>query len=123
MPVIAIDGPGGAGKSTVAQALAGRLGLQRLDTGAMYRAVTLLALEKGIATDDALRLTELAETLSIDVGDRVVVDGTDVTEAIRSAAVDAAVSAVSAHPGVRRALVERQRGLGESARLWRRRRA
>ncbi len=109
MPVIAIDGPGGAGKSTVAQALAGRLGLQRLDTGAMYRAVTLLALEKGIATDDALRLTELAETLSIDVGDRVVVDGTDVTEAIRSAAVDAAVSAVSAHPGVRRALVERQR--------------
>ena len=53
MPVIAIDGPGGAGKSTVAQALAERLGLQRLDTGAMYRAVTLLALEKGIATDDA----------------------------------------------------------------------
>jgi CMP/dCMP kinase len=109
VPVIAIDGPGGAGKSTVAQALAARLGLERLDTGAMYRAVTLVALQKGIATDDAARLADLAGGLSIEVGGRVLVDGVDVTDAIRSPEVDAAVSAVSAHPGVRRELVERQR--------------
>lgn len=109
MPVIAIDGPGGAGKSTVAQALATRLGLERLDTGAMYRAVTLVALREGIPTDDAERLAQLARSLAIEVGPRVLVDDEDVTDAIRSSEVDAAVSAVSAHPGVRHELVARQR--------------
>lgn len=109
MPVIAIDGPGGAGKSTVAQALAKRLGLERLDTGAMYHAVTLVALRRKIASDDAERLGDLARSLSIDVGDRVTVEGEDVTQAIRTDEVDKEVSAVSAHAEVRRALVERQR--------------
>jgi CMP/dCMP kinase len=109
VPVIAIDGPGGAGKSTVAQALSTRLGLERLDTGAMYRAVTLVALQRGISTDDGERLGELARSLSIEVGERVTVDGADVTAAIRSHEVDANVSAVSAHPQVRRELVARQR--------------
>ncbi len=109
MAVIAIDGPGGAGKSTVAQALAERLGLERLDTGAMYRAVTLAALQRGIAIDDGDRLALLAQALSIELDGRVIVDGVDVTDAIRSPEVDAAVSAVSAHPGVRTELVARQR--------------
>ncbi|MGP8162867.1 MAG: (d)CMP kinase [Acidimicrobiales bacterium] len=109
MPVIAIDGPGGAGKSSVAAELATRLGVARLDTGAMYRAVTLLALRRGIPTSDGPRLGELARELDLEVAGRVTVDGEDVTEAIRAPGVDAAVSAVSAHAAVRRALVARQR--------------
>ena len=109
MPLIAIDGPGGAGKSSVAAALAARLGVERLDTGAMYRAVTWCALQRGIATDDEARLGELARDLHLAVAERVTVDGEDVTGAIRSPEVDAAVSAVSALAAVRRALVARQR--------------
>lgn len=109
MPVIAIDGPSGAGKSSVAAALAVRLGVERLDTGAMYRAVTLCALRLGIPTSDAAALAGLARDLDLKVGGRVTAEGEDVTEAIRTPEVDAAVSEVSAHAAVRAALVARQR--------------
>src|SRR5205085_11803796 len=93
--VIAIDGPAGAGKSTVAAALAQRLGLARLDTGAMYRAVAFAALRDGIDPGDGLRLGALARALNLDVGERVMVDGMDATAAIRGPEVPAVVSAVS----------------------------
>ncbi len=109
MLLIAIDGPGGAGKSSVAAALAERLGIERLDTGAMYRAVTLSALRRGIATSDGEKLGALARDLDLEVGACVRVDGEDVTVAIRAPAVDAAVSAVAAQAPVRAALVARQR--------------
>jgi len=105
---VAIDGPAGAGKSTLARALAARLGLEQLDTGAMYRAVAWAALEGGIDLADAEAVAALARRLTIVVGDRVCVDGRDVTDAIRSADVDQAVSAVAANPAVRRELVRRQ---------------
>jgi cytidylate kinase len=107
--LVAIDGPAGAGKSTVSTAVAGRLGLERLDTGAMYRAVAALALRRGVAPDDADAVAALAADAVIDVGDRVTIDGVDVTAEIRSPAVGTAVSIVAANPGVRRHLVERQR--------------
>ncbi|HXQ59499.1 MAG TPA: (d)CMP kinase [Acidimicrobiales bacterium] len=107
--VIAIDGPAGAGKSTLAQAVADHLGLARLDTGAMYRAVAFTALARGIDVHDTTAVGELARSLRIEVGETVTVDGEDVTGAIRSAAVDGAVSAVAANPEVRATLVERQR--------------
>jgi cytidylate kinase len=107
--VIAIDGPAGSGKSTVAQAVARRLGVAYLDTGAMYRSVTHVALARGIDVTDGESLTALARDLEIDVADRVLVDGVDVTEAIRAPAVNRAVSTVAAHPGVRAELVTRQR--------------
>ena len=108
-PVIAIDGPAGAGKSTVARQLARQLGLARLDTGAMYRAVTLLALEQGIDTNDAEASAALARSMDLSVGERVVLNGRDVTEDIRQPAVTEAVSVVSGHPDVRAELVGRQR--------------
>ena len=107
--VVAIDGPAGAGKSTLAQAVAGHLGLERLDTGAMYRAVAWQALANGVDPEDADAVADLARGLTIEVGDRVTVDGTDVTGEIRTEAVDRAVSAVAANPAVRATLVERQR--------------
>jgi len=107
--VVAIDGPAGAGKSTLAQAVADHLGLERLDTGAMYRAVAWRALADGVDPDDAATVGEMARRLTIEVGDRVTVDGRDVTGEIRTAAVDGAVSAVAANPEVRAALVARQR--------------
>ena len=107
--VIAIDGPAGSGKSTVAQAVARRLGVAYLDTGAMYRSVTHVALARRIDVTDGEALAALARALEIEVGDRVVVDGDDVTEAIRAPAVNGAVSTVAAHPGVRAELVARQR--------------
>lgn len=108
--VIAIDGPAGAGKSTIGRALAARLGLQYLDTGAMYRGVTVAAMRQGIAVDSGEPVTALAERVALEVGDSgVFVDGFDATAAIRSAEVNANVSAVAANPGVRTVLVERQR--------------
>jgi 3-phosphoshikimate 1-carboxyvinyltransferase len=107
--MVAIDGPAGAGKSTVSIAVAERLGLDRLDTGAMYRSVAALALERGIAPDDAVAVAGLASGSTIEVGERVTIDGLDVTEVIRSPEVGRAVSVVAANPDVRRALVQRQR--------------
>jgi len=115
---IAIDGPAASGKSTVGEALAERLGYLFFDTGAMYRAVTWAVLERDIAVDDEEAVTGLAEQLDIDITDpakddgrqyTVLAGGFDVTWAIRTPAVDANVSAVSAYPGVRRALVAKQR--------------
>ncbi len=110
MRIIAIDGPAGAGKSTVARALAARLGLEYLDTGAMYRAVTLAAMQRGIDPADVEPVAALARELSLDVSDDgVIVDGYDATTEIRSPAVTTAVSAVAANSAVRAELVERQR--------------
>jgi len=106
---VAIDGPAGAGKSTLAQSVAEHLGLERLDTGAMYRAVAWSALRHGIDPADADTVACLARASAIEVGERVVVDGLDATAGIRSAEVDAAVSAVAANPAVRAELVARQR--------------
>lgn len=109
LPAIAVDGPAGAGKSTLARALADKLGVESLDTGAMYRAVALAALRRGIALDDEAAVARLAEELDLVVGDRVMADGEDVTEDIRTPEVDTVVSMVAANPLVRRALVRRQR--------------
>ncbi|CAN5587532.1 (d)CMP kinase [soil metagenome] len=108
--VIAIDGPAGAGKSTVGRAVAHRLGLEYLDTGAMYRAVTLGALRRGVAVSDHDALAELVVTISLDIDhDRVMVDGVDATRDIRSRDVTENVSAVAADSAVRAELVARQR--------------
>lgn len=109
MHVIAIDGPAGSGKSTVARAVADRLGLDYLDTGAMYRAVTFAAIRRGIDPDDTDLVAELARVLDLEVADTVTVDGVDATIEIRSPEVTRAVSTVAANPQVRRELVERQR--------------
>jgi len=111
---VAIDGPAGAGKSTLARALAERLGLERLDTGAMYRSVAWAALERGIDPADTAAVVGLARGLAIEVGERVTVDGHDATAGIRSAAVDTAVSAVAANAEVRREMVGRQRAWVEA---------
>lgn len=114
MTLIAIDGPGGAGKSTLAAYLARRLGLKRLDTGAMYRALAWLALHEGIEVDDELGLQALAKEMQLDLGEVVVLlDGHDVTSEIRSHEVDSVVSVVAAHPKVRAELVARQRAWAE----------
>jgi CMP/dCMP kinase len=112
--VIAIDGPAGSGKSTVARALAKRLGLDYLDTGAMYRAVAFAALRRGIDPDDAEPVARLVRNLELSVGDaEVMVDGMDATIEIRGPEVTRAVSAVAANPEVRRELCRRQREWGE----------
>ena len=107
--LVAIDGPAGAGKSTVSTAVARHLGLERLDTGAMYRAVAALALERGVAPDDAAAVAALAASADIMVGPAVTIDGIDVTHKIRSPEVGRAVSVVAANPDVRTQLVRRQR--------------
>ncbi len=110
MIVVAIDGPSGSGKSTVARGVAEALGLEVLDTGAMYRALTLAALERDIALDDAAALEALARDVKISNEHSVTtVDGEDVSTAIRGPDVTAAVSTVSAHPVVRAVLVAQQR--------------
>lgn len=110
MRVIAIDGPAGAGKSTIARALAARLKLQYLDTGAMYRAVTWAALQRNIAVEDRDLVAELARELTVDVRkDVVLVDEVDVTTAIRTPEITAAVSAVAANSGVRAEMRARQK--------------
>jgi cytidylate kinase len=103
--VVAIDGPAGAGKSTVARAAADALGFTYLDSGAMYRAVGLLTLEEGGAA------SEVAERLEISIGERVIANGRDVTKAIREPRVSEAASKVATNQAVRAALVEKQRAL------------
>jgi cytidylate kinase len=110
--VIAIDGPAGAGKSTVARAVALALGFTYLDSGAMYRSVALAALRRGTAP------AEVAPSLRIEVGDRVELDGEDVTEAIRAAAVSEAASRAAADPEVRAAMVAQQRRLLHDGGDW-----
>jgi CMP/dCMP kinase len=111
--IIAIDGPAGAGKSTVARAVAAALGLAFLDTGAMYRAVAWRALESGVLPEDADACARIARTIRIafDREGRIQVDGVPGEPAIRGEAVTRAVSAVSAHTGVRAAIVPLQRAL------------
>jgi len=109
VPLIAIDGPAGSGKSTIARAVAARLELQYLDTGAMYRSVAFAALRDGVDPGDGAALAGLTKGLDINVAERVLVDGVDATAQIRGAEVTAVVSAVSAHPEVRAELVRRQR--------------
>ncbi len=104
--VVAIDGPAGAGKSTVARALAAALGFTYLDSGAMYRCVALLSLESPDTEPAAL-----ARDARIELGERVLLDGRDVTEAIRTPQVSERASLVAADPAVRKALVARQRAL------------
>jgi cytidylate kinase len=116
--VIAIDGPVGAGKSTVARALAQRLGYRYVDTGAMYRSVAWQATHRGIDLDDRAAVAEVARAIEIEFvpgagGQRVVAQGTDVTEAIRSPRMSEGASIVSAYPEVREALVALQRRMGE----------
>jgi len=110
--IIAIDGPAGAGKSTVARQLAQRLGFRYLDTGAMYRALTWLALERGLSLDDADALARLAREHEVTVdGDSVEVAGHEIGAAIRTVEIDRVVSSVARHDEVRAILRERQRAL------------
>jgi cytidylate kinase len=112
---VAIDGPAGAGKSTVARRLAERLGFRYLDTGAMYRAVTWLAVERTLDLEDGPGLGRLAEENSVDLDEegRVVIAATDVTDAIRQAEIDRLVPTVARHPEVRTVMRRRQRELAE----------
>lgn len=110
LPVIAIDGPAGSGKSTVAQRLADRLELEYLDTGAMYRAVAFAAIRQGLDPVDADQVAALASSLSLSVGDGVVlVDDVDASVEIRGPEVSRAVSTVAANPAVREEMRTRQR--------------
>jgi cytidylate kinase len=107
--LIAIDGPAGAGKSTVSRAVAERLGLDRLDTGAMYRSVAWEALRQGVDPADQAAVGAIAAAADISVAKEVAINGVDVTHAIRTPEVSRAVSIVAANPDVRRELVARQR--------------
>ena len=110
--VVAIDGPAGAGKSTIARRVAGKLGFVYIDSGAMYRAVALAALRSGADLSDAERLEQLSRAARIEFepgGARVLLDGEDVSAAIRAPEISPAASKVSVFSGVRRALVEKQR--------------
>ena len=113
--IVAIDGPAGAGKSTVASRLAERLGFRYLDTGAMYRALTWLAMQKGIDLSDGDKLGELARESLVDLDEsgRVSIAGADVTSAIRQSRIDRLVPVVARHPEVREVMRERQRELAE----------
>jgi cytidylate kinase len=111
--VIAIDGPSGAGKGTVARAIATELGYRHVDSGAMYRAVGWKALRDGIPLDNEAAVAALAERSRIDVSStQVTIDGTDVTRAIRTPEIDRAAASVARLPRVRDVLVERQRAMG-----------
>ncbi len=114
--IVAIDGPAGAGKSTAARLLAERLRFRYVDTGAMYRALTWLATERGVAHDAGAALAELARTnpVELDASGSVRIAGADVTAAIRSATIDRAVPVVARQPEVREVMRRRQRELGEA---------
>jgi cytidylate kinase len=113
--IVTIDGPAGAGKSTVAKSLAERLGFRFLDTGAMYRAVTLAALRRGLACDDAAGWAELARRLEIGfAGQRVLLDGEDVSDAIRTSQVTAHIRYAADNPQVREHLVRLQQKIGQT---------
>jgi CMP/dCMP kinase len=108
--IVTIDGPAGAGKSTIARALAARLGFRFLDTGAMYRAVALAAIERNLSWDDPQRLADLARTIRLEVSEhRVAINDHDVTAAIRTSEVTAATHHAANNPAVREHLVELQR--------------
>ena len=113
--IVAIDGPAGAGKSTVARRLAERLGFRYLDTGAMYRALTWLALERGVSLEDGAALETLAKAhqVTFDEEGGVAIGGLDVTEAIRGPRIDRVVSTVARHPAVRAVMRDRQRELAD----------
>jgi cytidylate kinase len=118
-PIIAIDGPAGAGKSTIARAVARKFGYLFINTGAMYRAVAWKALQQGIPLDDTERIGEIAERSSIELkGDvdsmRVLIDGHDITDEISTPQVGQAASIVSAIPAVRRAMVACQQAMGRA---------
>ncbi|BAY17241.1 cytidylate kinase [Nostoc sp. HK-01] len=124
-PIIAIDGPAGAGKSTVARQVAAELGLVYLDTGAMYRAMTWLVVQKGIALDDECAIAELAHTCNIELTPssdlkspvRVWIDDVDITQEIRTVEVTSKVSAIAAQSAVRQALVKQQQNWGKKGGL------
>jgi CMP/dCMP kinase len=116
--IVAIDGPAGAGKSTIARRVAEKMGAIYVDTGAMYRAVALWAHRSGIATSDMKSMERLAEHADIDlVEQRILLNGEDVTEEIRRPEISQAASEVAAIPGVRRAMVALQRDMAEKASL------
>ena len=112
--IVAIDGPAGAGKSTVARGLAERLGFRYLDTGAMYRALTWLAMQRGLDLGNAAALAQLAaeQPVLFSEDDRVWIGGTDVTPCIRETRIDRMVPVVARHPAVRDVMRDRQRELG-----------
>ena len=114
--IVAIDGPAGSGKSTVALALAQRLGFRHLDTGAMYRALTWLAVRDGVDLEDGVELARLARAspVSFDSKGRVEIGGEDVSTAIREAEIDRLVPVIARHPEVREVMRERQRALGSA---------
>jgi len=114
--VVAIDGPAGAGKSTLARRVAARLGFTYIDTGAMYRAAALWALKRNVKWDDSHRMEQLAIAAEIELSPgRIRLNGEDITEAIRTPEVSSGASRVAVIPGVRRAMVEKQRAMGERA--------
>jgi cytidylate kinase len=114
--VVAIDGPAGAGKSTIAKRVAARLGFTYIDSGAMYRAVALWALRRNVDPGDMHRMEQLAIAAEIELSPgRIRLNGEDVTDAIRTPEVSAGASKVAVIPGVRRALVAKQRAMGERA--------
>jgi cytidylate kinase len=114
--IIAIDGPAGSGKTTIAKLIAKKLGISYLDTGAMYRALTLAALERHVAIGDPQALRALASSIEITLGaDSVYLDKKDITQAIRAPAIDKNISQVVTHPQVRSIMVEMQRKIASKS--------